>query len=103
MFHYSLLFPKQVRSKSQSYGTSSLWTERAYAPEMVRWADDCYFSLKRPFRVHNVYKSISWLDQYRGDHPGGACYVGGGKRGGSGIELRNNTDAERCCPADPIG
>jgi hypothetical protein len=28
-----------------------------------------YFSLGNPFRVHMVYKNLSWLERFKGEHP----------------------------------
>ncbi len=65
LYHYSLLFPKQVREKCSYYGNAS-WSHRSGAEA---WARDVYLGLKRPYRVHNVYDHPSWLDRFRGTHP----------------------------------
>ncbi len=65
LHHYSLLFPRQVLEKS-AYYSEAAWVERK---RMKTWADEVYGSLKRPFRVHNVYYYPSWLQRYRGQHP----------------------------------
>ena len=62
LFHYSLLFPKQVLEKSKYY-------EQAMRPESVNWANNNYFKLSDPFRVHNVFSYPSWLEKYSGVHP----------------------------------
>jgi hypothetical protein len=36
---------------------------------MMDWADQSYFSIKKPFRAHNVYDFPSWLRSFKGDHP----------------------------------
>jgi hypothetical protein len=36
---------------------------------IVDWAKDSYFQLTRPYRVHNLYRSPSWLDRFSGQHP----------------------------------
>ena len=65
MFHYSLLFPWQVEQKVRIY--------RDEKPEVmggiVDWAEHSYFRLERPYRVHNLYRSPSWLDRFSGKHP----------------------------------
>jgi hypothetical protein len=65
MFHYSLLFPWQVEQKVRIY--------RDEKPEamggIVDWAEHSYFRLERPYRVHNLYRSPSWLDRFSGQHP----------------------------------
>lgn len=65
MYHYSLLFPKQVLFKSD-YVQNAGWNE---LNEAKRWADDNYMGLKNPFRVHNVYEQPSWLQRYPGEIP----------------------------------
>ena len=66
LFHYSLLFPKQVQEKCD-YRQHSDWD--TWQSEHITWAKDCYFSLKHPFRVYNLDKFVSWLDRYKGEHP----------------------------------
>jgi hypothetical protein len=65
LYHYSLLFPRQVREKSRYYDAAD-WVRRG---EMARWAEDTYLGLDRPFRVHNVYNYLSWLERFSGQHP----------------------------------
>ena len=65
LYHYSLLFPWQVRQKVLIYQEE----KPQQCSDMVAWADRCYFELGNPFRVHNAYKSPSWLERYCGDHP----------------------------------
>lgn len=65
MYHYSLLFPKQVVEKSMYYGQAA-WAKRS-GSEL--WAEEVFGDLKRPFRVHNVYEYPSWLERFSGQHP----------------------------------
>jgi len=65
LYHYSLLFPSQVREKCEYYGTAD-WARR---PGAQQWADEAFQKLRRPFRVHNVYSHISWLERFEGQHP----------------------------------
>lgn len=65
LYHYSLLFPKQVREKCSYYGNAT-WARRAGAEA---WARDVFLRLKKPYRVHNVYDHPSWLDRFTGNHP----------------------------------
>ncbi len=65
MYHYSLLFPKQVAEKSAYYGQAA-WAERAQSEQ---WAAEVFGDLQRPFRVHNVYQYPSWLEHFAGQHP----------------------------------
>jgi len=69
LFHYSLLFPRQVAEKCAYYATKIPGMKRAYAPSSKAWAENGYFRLHRPFRVHNVYTSVSWLRSSRMQHP----------------------------------
>ena len=65
LYHYSLLFPKQVTEKCEYYGTAE-WAKRSGAQ---RWAQEAFTELRRPFRVHNVYSHPSWLERFAGVHP----------------------------------
>lgn len=62
LFHYSLLFPHQVSNKISYY------KGRVSYP-IETWKESVYWRLQRPFRVHNVYKHIGWLERYAGEHP----------------------------------
>jgi hypothetical protein len=65
LFHYSLLFPKQVTEKSEYYA-SAAWSRRKGAQN---WADESFLKLKHPFHVHNLFQYPSWLERYSGEHP----------------------------------
>lgn len=65
LYHYALLFPKQVLNKSEYYGRAA-WARR---PESQRWAEECWQRLGRPYRVHNIYTHPSWLERFAGVHP----------------------------------
>jgi glycosyltransferase involved in cell wall biosynthesis len=65
MYHYSLIFPKQVEEKSRYYEQVN-WGEYH---AMNDWAQNSFFSLKRPFRVHNVYQYPSWLERFTKPQP----------------------------------
>jgi len=69
LYHYSLLLPQQVRNKCAYYNDPGEDRAQAHAPQIVRWANDCYFKLGHPFRVHNVYTTISWLRRHDGATP----------------------------------
>ena len=65
MYHYSLLFPWQVKQKTLLYQN-----ERPdYCSKIVSWAENNYFQLKNPYRVHNIPGSPSWLERFQGSHP----------------------------------
>ena len=65
LYHYSLVFPKQVREKCEYYSQ----TDWASVPDAPKWATEVFLELRRPFRVHNVYRYPSWLERYSGTHP----------------------------------
>src|SRR4030095_8595223 len=65
LYHYSLLFPKQVMEKCEYYRNVD-WTSRK---EAVDWANEVFVQLKQPYRVHNVYQYPGWLDRFHGKHP----------------------------------
>jgi glycosyltransferase involved in cell wall biosynthesis len=95
-FHYSLLFPLQVRNKCRYYATTSDYTTRAHTPGILDWAEHGYFHLRRPFRVHNVYKSLSWLRPFNLPQPEEAMKMWEDAVSGKiGVEVRDNRDAER--------
>jgi hypothetical protein len=60
LYHYSLLFPRQVSNKHRYY--SALFGHR------TNWAQS-YDTLQNPYRVHNVERYPSWLERYTGAHP----------------------------------
>jgi hypothetical protein len=63
--HYSLVFPRQVREKCEYYSRAG-WTRRAGARA---WAERAFMRLEQPYRVHNVYDYLAWLNRYPGSHP----------------------------------
>lgn len=66
LYHYSLLFPKNVREKSHYYSNAK-WA--AHSRMAQRWAKNVFDRIENPFRVHNVYTCPSWLNRYMGQHP----------------------------------
>jgi hypothetical protein len=92
LFHYSLLFPWQVRQKVLIYRDEK---PRACA-EIVTWAEKSYFALGNPYRVHNHYDSPSWLQRYGGDHPQQVRVMMADIRAGRvRAQVRQNEDVER--------
>ncbi len=65
MYHYSLLFPDQVRSKAEYYRNAP----HARRTAIRQWAQDSFFTLHKPFRVHNIWEYPSWLERFDGPHP----------------------------------
>jgi len=64
-YHYSHLFPWQVRQKALIYR----YERPQRCSRMVEWAELGYFQLKRPYQVHEVYRFASWLRRFEGEHP----------------------------------
>lgn len=65
MYHYSLLFPWQVEQKVKVYKDE----KPEACAEIVDWAENNFFKLGNPFRVHNLYRIPSWLERFKGSHP----------------------------------
>lgn len=96
LYHYSLLFPIQVKNKCRYYATPGAYAAMAHAPGILDWAENGYFHLRRPFRVHNVYTSLSWLRPFNLPHPEEAMKMWEDAVSGKiGVEVRDNRDAER--------
>lgn len=92
LHHYSLLLPKQVIEKCDYYANAP-WARRSGA---IRWAEEAFLSLRRPFRVHNVDAFPSWLERHDGPHPEQvAQMVEDLRRGDGDIPLRETADIER--------
>lgn len=67
LYHYSLLFPKQVSDKAKYYAAGP-WGE--YSDGIIRWANENFLTtIHRPFQVHNVHMHPSWIRRFRGQHP----------------------------------
>jgi len=101
LYHYSLLFPKQVIEKCDYYATAD-WARRAGA---VEWANEAYLELHRPYRVHNVFAHPSWLERYRGPQPAEGTRMMADLRVSDPDSLRRTDDIERLLgsPAYRIG
>lgn len=65
LYHYELLFPKQVAEKCAYYAGAD-WTDFGAS---ASWAEENFFKLGNPFRVHMVYAYPSWLERWGGAHP----------------------------------
>jgi hypothetical protein len=93
LYHYSLVFPKQVREKCEYY-SSAEWAE--HAKKAREWAENDYMKLKNPYRVHNVYNYPSWLMRYKGKHPSAIQQMKKDiERGELSIETRESSDVEK--------
>ena len=93
LYHYELLLPKQVREKCDYYKNAD-WTDMGR--DLDKWMHNSYFTLSFPFRVHMVYKSLSWLERYTGNHPPQVVEMVHDVLQGSfvGVELRPVEDIE---------
>lgn len=91
MYHYSLLFPWQVEQKVKVYKDEK--PEACSA--IVKWAENNYFRLGNPFRVHNLYHFPGWLERFNGTHPEQIiCMMRDIKEGKINAELRRKDDIE---------
>jgi len=92
LYHYSLVFPKQVREKCEYYKHAD-W---ARAKEASIWAEHNYFQLSNPYKVHNVYQYPSWLEKFKGEHPLVIRQLQDDILSGRvKVEMRNNHDVDR--------
>jgi hypothetical protein len=92
LYHYSLLFPKQVIEKTKYYGAAA-W---AGQPQAEAWTRAAYLTLGRPYRVHNVDAYPSWIERFAGAHPPAAVQMWDDAVAGRlDIERRPTQDIER--------
>ncbi|EHJ47350.1 glycosyl transferase group 1 [Solidesulfovibrio carbinoliphilus subsp. oakridgensis] len=66
LFHYSLLFPKQVRDKTAYYAA---WTEVPHCRDLPRWCEEQFLGRADPFNLFTVRDQPGWIESYTGDHP----------------------------------
>jgi hypothetical protein len=66
LYHYSLVFPKQVREKCNYYSVAE-WAKEVRASR--EWVEQNFLRLQKPFHVHNVYGYPSWLERFSRKHP----------------------------------
>ncbi len=89
LYHYSLLFPKQVIEKCQYY-------EQRFGKGYLDWAENSFLKLNHPFRVHNVFEFPSWLLRHKGTHPQQIYQMMKDiKEGKINIKIRDNQDVEK--------
>jgi len=92
LYHYSLLFPKQVREKCLYYAHVFPQARK----DAEHWAVENFEKLSDPFRVHNVYSEPSWLERFAGDHPPQVrAMMEDIRTGVVEAECRENEDVER--------
>ena len=93
MYHYSLLLPKQVQEKSDYYSAAP-WAKQAR--QSRQWAKEAYLELRKPYRVHNVYRYPSWLERFTGTHPPQILTMQADLVSGKlGVELRPTEDVDK--------
>jgi hypothetical protein len=92
MYHYSHLFPWQVKQKTLVYNNE----KQQWNGDILAWAENNYFKLSNPFSVERHFWLPSWLEYYYGPHPKEIIQMMADIRSGKVIaELRNNDDAEK--------
>jgi len=93
MYHYELLFPKQVEEKCEYYKTSN---PLGVFSALDGWLRDSFFSLEKPYRVHMMYQHLSWLERFSGDQPPQAAAMVEAVRAGKhpGITMRKTEDID---------
>lgn len=69
MYHFSLLFPEQAIEKVEYYSNWAMFDGWFDGGEGRRWLEQSYLTLKRPYRVHNAYQYLSWLQRFEGPQP----------------------------------
>jgi hypothetical protein len=62
MYHYSVVFPHQVFNKVTYY-------KDRLNKNIGVWEESVYRRLEKPFRAHNVYRCIGWLERFAGENP----------------------------------
>ncbi len=94
LYHYSFLFPFQVRFKLTYY--SPLGAKR-FVPRRQAWAEN-FFSLQDPFMIDDtsVLGEPSWLRRFTGQHPAAIQALWSAVDSGTiRVELRPTADIER--------
>jgi hypothetical protein len=93
LYHYSLVFPKQVLDKCRYYQMAG---HAPHSRTACAWADNNFFKLNNPYRVHNVHSYPSWLKRFEGVHPSSIQQLEKDiKLGIVKVETRDNGDVER--------
>ena len=62
LYHYSLVYPLHVGYKMNYYATKVNY-------KYSEWYKNNYLIITNPFRVHNEFEYISWLEKYDCVHP----------------------------------
>ena len=91
MYHYSHLFPWQVRQKAMIYKDE----KPDNCADILQWADENYFKITNPFNIERHYWMPSWIELYTGNHPSEVLNMIEDIRSGDKVvELRDNSDVE---------
>jgi FkbM family methyltransferase len=91
LYHYSLLFPKQVLDKVTYY--KHLPGEQC--PGMLKWAMNNYHHISNPYRIYNVHTFPGWLERYNSKHPPQVrAMVDDIQSGNLNVGMRDNADVE---------
>jgi len=91
MYHYSFVFPKQVREKALYYKNAD-WSRRK---EAEWWANDVFTNLSHPYRVFSISWIPSWLVSYKNTQPKEIDHlINDINRGFIKVELRKTHDIE---------
>lgn len=100
MYHYAFLFPKQVEEKCNYY-FNSLWG-KGKELSSLKWAQNSYLNLNRPFRVYYKNSELSWLEEFVTNHPPQVIAmfndVLSGKLPGISARRHDDIDAVLSCP-----
>ncbi len=100
MYHYSLLFPWQVEQKVRVYKDE----KPDACSEIINWAENNYFKLGNPYRVHNLYHFPGWLERFNGSHPDQVVrMIKDIEEGRTIIELRKTDDIEELLSSKKYG
>ena len=92
LYHYSFVFPKQVKEKALYYRDAE-WSKRK---EADWWANDVYLKLVNPYRVFSISTTPSWLYRFKGSHPEILLKMMDDIRDGKiSAEVRETTDIDR--------
>ena len=93
LYHYSLMFPRQVRNKCAHYANRD-WGD--YAAGVMAWAERNFLSpVTWPFRAHNVHVHPSWFERFDGRHPPAAKQMMDDAHAGVlDVDCRDNSDVE---------
>lgn len=92
MYHYSLLFPWQVEQKVKVYSDE----KPESCAELTDWAENNFFRLGNPYRVHNLYQLPGWLERFHKEHPAQVIEMMNDiKSGKVPFKLRQTDDIEK--------